>query len=280
MATQSGWGRTTQPKEWSDRGTLRLIRFQPAARKVKHLKRAEDFRAKLYAHYVRDFKGSQASGAYQANPGWKQWADRKIAPLLVGIPLSARVLDLGCGSGDLLAYLNGYGFRLAEGIDVSEEQVDLAVSRGLNASVADALEALRKRVGVYDVITAFDVLEHFSKDELLQLMEAVRNALRPNGVFIAQTPNGEGLLPGHVMYSDLTHVTILTPESLEHLLRVSGFVQCEFFETGPVSKNLVGVVRTILWSIARGIAIALRMIETGRSQRIWTENMICKCKCR
>ena len=201
---------------------------------------------------------------------------RKIAPLLVGIPLSARVLDLGCGSGDLLSYLNRYGFRLVEGVDVSEEQVELARSRGLDASVADAMQTLRNRVGDYDLITAFDVLEHFSKGELLRLMEAVRSALRPNGVFIAQTPNGEGLLPGHVIHSDLTHLTILTPESLEHLLRRSGFGRCEFFETGPVPKNFAGVVRSVLWSIVRAIAIALRVIETGRSQKIWTENMICK----
>lgn len=85
-------------------------------------------------------------------------------------------------------------------------------------------------------------------------------------------------MPGRVVHGDLTHVTVFTPSSLEQLLRLEGFGEFQFFETGPVAKSLRGAIRVALWEIVRGVATVVKLIETGSRQMIWTENLICCCK--
>jgi len=180
----------------------------------------------------------------------------------------------------MLAYLRDLGFGSVEGIDISQEQVDLATSRGVSARVADVFRTLEESPNAYDLVIAIDFVEHFSKDELNRLVPLVRSALRPGGAFVVQTPNGEGLFPRQIIYGDFTHLTILTPNSLEQLFRIHGFDRFEFRESGPVPKNLKGIVRAALWSVFRQVANFVRLVESGKRQKIWTEVMICRCRRR
>ena len=113
-------------------------------------------------------------------------------------------------------------------------------AQGVKASVADALEHLARNENAYGLIVAIDVIEHFSKEELIRLLHKVRAALKPNGMFLLQTPNGGGLLPNSIIYGDMTHFTILSLDSIRQVLRLVGFGQMQFFETGPVPKNVAG----------------------------------------
>jgi len=228
------------------------------------------FRQDLYQRYVSTFKGS-AQAAEASEPWW----DHKIMPLLRGVERDAPVLELGCGAGGLLAYLERRGFSHASGIDISAEQIALARERGVRAEVGDVNDVLRSRHGAYAAIVAVDVLEHLTRDELVQLAPTVFAALKPGGVWLIQTANGAGLFPRQVIYGDLTHVTVLTPESLGQLLRAFGFVELAFYETGPVPIRLRGKLDLALWAAIKTVANAIRRIETGKHQAIWTENFIC-----
>ena len=104
------------------------------------------------------------------------------------------------------------------------------------------------------------------------------DALEPNGYLILQTPNGQGLFPHQVAYGDLTHLTIFTPGSLQQLLRLFGFEHFQFDETGPVPGNLQGKLRGAAWRAVKFVLNLVRKVETGKSQTIWTENMICRCQ--
>jgi hypothetical protein len=110
------------------------------------------------------------------------------------------------------------------------------------------------------------------------LAKLLYNALEDRGILIIQTPNGQGLFLHQVIYGDLTHLTVFTPESLRQLFSLAGFADFRFQETGPVGKNLYGKIRLILWKVIKKLANGIRKIETGKSQEIWTENMICYCK--
>jgi hypothetical protein len=79
-----------------------------------------------------------------------------------------------------------------------------------------------------------------------------------------------------VIYGDLTHVTIFTPQSLAQLLRPAGFVDLAFYETGPVPIRLRGKLDLALWSGIKGLANLVRRIETGKRQSIWTETFLCR----
>ena len=222
----------------------------------------------LYERYVSTFKGADG-GAVLA------WWDHKYLPLLDDLDRAAPILEIGCGDGGLLAYLERRGFSHAAGIDISAEQVELARRRGVRAERGDVFERLAGQHEPVAAIIAVDVFEHFSRDELVRLAPLLHAALRPGGRLLVQTANGAGLFPAQVIYGDLTHLTIFTPQSLEQLLRASGFVDLAFHETGPIPIRLRGKLDVALWRAIKALANTVRHIETGKRQSIWTENFIC-----
>jgi 2-polyprenyl-3-methyl-5-hydroxy-6-metoxy-1,4-benzoquinol methylase len=239
------------------------------------MSKATDFRGQLYDRYVSTFKGERDDAADQR---WYRWSEHKLVPLLLGLPPEAAILDLGCGAGQMLQLLKDHGFTNASGLDVSEEQVRLAADRGLKAVAGDAFDHLGSARAAFDAITALDLIEHFEKAEQALLFDSIYAALRPGGRLIIETPNGEGLFAGQVIYGDLTHLTIFTESSLSQLLRLTGFERIEFYETGPAPKDLRGRIRVQLWRIVRLFANLGRLIESGETQRLWTKNLICCCR--
>lgn len=234
-----------------------------------------DFRDVLYERYVSDFKSDLLLDERSLHEYWR-WCDVKLLPLVNGLPRDAAILEIGCGPGYFLHYLSRRGFTAARGVDISAEQVALARERGVVAEVRDVYAELADRRGALDVIVALDVVEHFSKEENLRLFKAMRDALRPDGLILLQTPNGEALMPGPNIYGDLTHLTIFTANSLDQILRRTGFRRAAFFETGPVAKNIAGLVRLLVWRLARFSAGIVRFAECGSRQRVWTQNIICR----
>lgn len=61
-----------------------------------------------------------------------------LAAVADAVPAGARVLDIGCGDGALLAYLRDSKGVDARGIDVSAANVASAVARGLSVVQGDA----------------------------------------------------------------------------------------------------------------------------------------------
>ena len=75
----------------------------------------------------------------------------------------------------------------------------------------------------YDVIAAFDVIEHFEKGEIVKIMLYIYEALKENGIFIMSVPYGGSLRGLYIRYSGFTHETAFTELSINELLRVIGF---------------------------------------------------------
>ena len=103
----------------------------------------------------------------------------------------ARVLDLGCGAGYGTAELAGRA-RSAIGIDLAPAAVSHSKSAYPlpNISFVPAsVTAVPFRAGSFDLITAFEVIEHL--DDWRALLSEGRRLLRPNGIFLVSTPNKE-----------------------------------------------------------------------------------------
>jgi len=100
-------------------------------------------------------------------------------------PLAGRrVLEVGCGSGNLTTWLALQG-ALATGVDVSDGMLRVARRRAEVNGVSDrvtlrssALEALDDPDGSYDAVLANQVLHHLELDEA---MERIRRLLVPGG---------------------------------------------------------------------------------------------------
>lgn len=176
---------------------------------------------------------------------------------------NAKCLDVGCGAGAFVKLLLDRGFTDVAGCDISAEQVALACGAGLPCTAVDAVTALEGANAEYDLITAFDVIEHFSKAELMRFLEATSRSLKPGGALILKSPNASSPMGMSVRYGDFTHEVGLTPGSLSHLLRLFGFEDIQFREVGPIPHGLKSLLRTMGWWVIRGAFTALEYIETG-----------------
>ncbi len=198
--------------------------------------------------------------------------DYKIYPIIKKFNSSANILELGCGPGYLLQYLKSKGFNNCFGIDLSSEQIEIANSKGNSVIQGDAIEFLKAHQKTYDLIFAFDFIEHFTKDELIELSNLIYDSLNQGGIFIIRTPNGQGIFAGTVIYGDLTHQTIFTPNSLIQLLSQSGFKEVHCFENGPISKDLKGFIRKLFWGFFKFSLNIFRISEVGGRINILTQD--------
>jgi len=187
---------------------------------------------------------------------------------------SARLLDTGCGNGSALHAFSEWGYTNLEGVDFSEEQVKEAQRCFPQVECGDIFTYLATRQSCYDLITAFDVLEHLSADEAARFMDCCREALRKGGGIIIQTPNAAGWRPGNLMWGDITHRQYYSPPALRQLLYLSGFEDIQFRETRPVLHGVKSSVRAVLWYGLKGWAAICDLIETGKKQEVYTRNML------
>jgi SAM-dependent methyltransferase len=95
-----------------------------------------------------------------------------------------RILDVGCGTGANLLMLSKHGD--AEGVDVSEDALEFCRERGLDKVRLGAAEQLPYEENTFDLVTAFDVVEHID-DDLAGLREMQR-VLRPGGRVLLFVP--------------------------------------------------------------------------------------------
>ena len=143
--------------------------------------------------------------------------------------VDATVLDIGCGAGHFLYFLEQGGYRAVVGIDVSPQQVEKSRMRVKGrVEVADAFEFLDGKEGVYDLITAHDMLEHVLKDKALVLVQKMFRALKPGGLLILRVPNMSNPFAMHSRYIDMTHEIGFTDRSLYQLLYMAGFRDVSF----------------------------------------------------
>jgi SAM-dependent methyltransferase len=134
-----------------------------------------------------------------------------------------RVLDVGCGRGDLGETLVRAGWRVT-GIDPSPEACAVAARRGIDARVGTPA-TLDLEPGAYDAVSFQHSLEHVS--DPLAALRSVAAALRPGGLVLITVPNFGGwqarVFRSRWYHLDLPrHRTHFTAQGLETLLRRAG----------------------------------------------------------
>lgn len=213
-------------------------------------------RNRLYESYASQHAG-RASAAAAA-----LIYRRDIRPALPP-PAAGRVLDIGCGQGEIVRLLLADGYDAA-GVDVSPEQVALARANGLTqVSEGDYCVVLGERARQLGAVTATDVLEHLGKDEILATFDQVAAALMPGGVFVARVPNAVSPLGGHIRYGDFTHESWFTAASIRQLAAAAGFRSVTVLPCPPVAHGLPSLARVAIWKLASGLIKTALVAETG-----------------
>ncbi len=90
------------------------------------------------------------------------------------VPHGARVLDLGCGTGELLAHLQATRGCSGYGVEIDDANVQACVQRGVNVlqlNLEDGLALFGD--ASFDVVLQIDTLQHLRNAEVM-LRETVR----------------------------------------------------------------------------------------------------------
>lgn len=157
---------------------------------------------------------------------------RDYADLLRG---ARRVVDLGCGRGELIEMLVAEGVD-AYGVELEQDFVDLAAARGLRVLHGDGIAHLEGlEPATVDGVVASHVVEHLPPGDVLRLVAAAARALAPGGTLILETPNPESLVAGSVnFHRDLTHRRPIHPDTLAFLCESAGFSDVAVRRLSPV----------------------------------------------
>jgi SAM-dependent methyltransferase len=123
------------------------------------------------------------SAAIQRLQCWHAFRAPPLA-LLAGLP-SGRLLDVGCGRGDLGSWFARRGWRVT-GVEPSPEACVVARSRGIDARTG-VLADVELEAGSHDAAVFQQSLEHVT-DPVADLGR-VLGALRSRGVAIVSVPN-------------------------------------------------------------------------------------------
>lgn len=152
-----------------------------------------------------------------------------------------KVLDFGCGEGELLDKLAAFGFA-TYGLDPASH----------NFVTAHTMLTALPSTPTFDVIVAKHVLEHLANP--LDTLRDLRACLKTGGLFLVATPTLDGLEHhGQLDYClNQTHLVGYTRRSLSALLALAGFQTVECFgSVVPQRFRIVAVTASEVRRIRR-----------------------------
>lgn len=187
----------------------------------------------------------------------------------------AKIIDIACGAGHFLYFLQSQGYANASGIDLSQEQFKIAQEMGVkNLLKADLFEYLPEHPQSFDLIVANDIIEHLKKDEVLKFLDCIYASLKLNGKALLATVNAESLFGSKAMFVDFTHEQIFTPTSLSQVMRVCDFQDVVVYGEKPVIHDLKSAIRSVLWWGLGKLLKIYTAIEKGTGRGIWKQSGI------
>ncbi len=223
-----------------------------------------EIKERIYSRYVdtwmASIKPESLSELENYNPVIEDLIDRFISD-----DKSQKIIDLGCGCGKIVHYLQMKGFKNTSGVDGSIQQYELAKNLGVkNVEHNDAIQALRDlETGSVDTIIAYDLLEHLDSKELIEFIDEIHRVLKNDGSWIIHIPNADSPFFGSVRYGDITHELAFTSNSIKQLLLASNFTKINTYECAPIPHGLKSAVRLFLWKVFRLLIGSFIIVETG-----------------
>ncbi|MBS1189193.1 MAG: methyltransferase [Rhodocyclaceae bacterium] len=184
--------------------------------------------------------------AQVARSHWWFAARREILAALIArldLPRLARIVEIGCGTGDNLAMLSRFGQVRA----LEAEPYALAIARQAGVEVLPGRlgEVLPLPEGIFDLVCLFDVLEHVADDG--RGLAAAARLLRPSGRLVATVPAYPWLFGPH----DVAH---------HHFRRYSAGSLRRVAEAAGLKVERLGYFNTLLFPLIAAGRLADRLL--------------------
>lgn len=116
----------------------------------------------------------------------RDYAVSEKIKLITELKGSGKILDYGCGTGDLLFAAKAKGWKI-KGVEPTEKARNQA-NKNLENSVVETIDLLEEKKK-YDIITLFHVLEHIHS--LRKTFKKILKHLKSEGYIIIAIPNPE-----------------------------------------------------------------------------------------
>lgn len=144
---------------------------------------------------------------------------------------NSKLLDFGCGFGQMLKGLRALGYMDVDGADINAESARAVRESGVRVfDLSTDGDFFSRLSGSYDFIIASHVIEHIPKSEIVEQLAKLKMLLRPEGGLILMVPNAQSNTGSYWAYEDFTHTTLFTSGSLFYVLRAAGFSSVDFLD--------------------------------------------------
>ena len=166
---------------------------------------------------------------------------------------TAAILDIGCGDGKFIFFLEHKGYTNVEGLELSSQQAESARKNVKSPihEVDDTASFLSYKTNSYRMITLNDVLEHVQKQEVVEFLKTIYGAISPGGTVVVNVPQVLGVTSLFCRYNDFTHQTLFTEMSIKQVLVSAGFCNIKFIsQKWPIKwtlRHLTFRIARLLW---------------------------------
>ena len=190
-----------------------------------------------------------------------------------------KILEIGCGYGSFGYFIQKNGYKNYIGIDGSQSQTEEAKRLNIsNIILGNLVEYIQKLENEsIDLLIGIDVIEHFTKEELSDLVDEFYRVVKKDGTIITHQPNAESPFGNGIRYGDFTHELAFTRSSISQLFLSSGFKDVKSYEDKPIAHGLKSKVRRILWDfLIKPLYKFLLIVESGGADKdiILTKNFL------
>jgi 2-polyprenyl-3-methyl-5-hydroxy-6-metoxy-1,4-benzoquinol methylase len=190
------------------------------------------------------------------------------------INTDARILDIGCGSGQLLLVMCNDGFRHLKGVDpFIKEQIDY------RCGVTVFKKQIHELSGSFDFIMLHHAFEHMDKP--LEVLQQIYNLLNPGGYVLIRIPIADSYAweeygVNWVQLDAPRHFYLHTNKSMQLLSGQAGFVlkdviydswKLQFFGSEKYIRDIPFVDDSMTFSNEQMTQYKLRSIQLNEEKR-------------
>ena len=211
------------------------------------------------------YKGAKIEGVIKYF-GKYFWARRFYAQLISRLtPKKGKILELGCGFGDLLKFLEE-DFHCT-GTDISEDAIEKAKLHLKKSTLRVIRSEELYKLGkvTFNTIVANHILEHLKNPEAV--IKEVTRHLKEKGIFFMVMPDPASLAHKFkkekwIGFSDKTHISLYKPERWIELLIKHGFIIKKTFSDGFWDSPYLPYIPTFIQKAAFTLPALIQTLST------------------